>query len=261
MTNTINVFKNKSKYSASVYRKIRTILEKNGYIINTQYKSDAILNLVIGGDGTFLHAVHKSKNFDIPFVGINTGHLGFYQEINPDNVEDFVKRFVNKDYNIENLSLLETKFRNRSFLSLNETVVKSSKNQILRLKVFIDGNFLENFSGDGLIVSTPHGSTAYSLSCGGAILYQSLEGFQLTPIAPVSSSTYRSLKNSIVCPKGSKIDIVVSKRDNKHMVYIFDGKDFFTKEYKISIEMSSEKVKKIVLDKNHYWFNIKDKFL
>ncbi|MDO4594854.1 MAG: NAD(+)/NADH kinase [Tissierellia bacterium] len=261
MTNTINIFKNRSRYTANVYKKVKNIFNDYGYYVSTQFDKNAKLNLVIGGDGTFLHAVHKSKLSNIPFAGINTGHLGFYQEIDPENIEDFIKKFVNNHYHTEDLSLLRADFKNSSFHSLNEVVVKSNKNQIIRLKVFIDGNFVENFSGDGLIISTPHGSTAYNLSCGGAILYQSLRGFQLTPIAPVYSSSYRSLKNPIVCPEGSNIEILVSKRDNRHVVFIFDGKEYFTKEYKIRISLAKTRVKKIVLDKNQYWFNIKDKFL
>lgn len=261
MTRIINIFKNKSRYSKSIYNKTKKILKKYNYEISNSYNKDAFLNLVIGGDGAFLNAVKNSKFSTIPFIGINTGHLGFYQEVSPENIEEFVKALDEKRYHIENLPILESKIGKNIMYSVNEAVIKSNKNQLVRLKVFIDGNFIENFSGDGLIISTPHGSTAYNLSVNGAILHQSLEGFQLTPIAPVFSALNRSLKAPIVLPKNAEIEISVSKRDNYHTVFIFDGKEFRSKNYKIKTRISNKKLKKLILNKNHYWTNIKNKLL
>ena len=261
MTNKINVFKNKSKFSKSVFQKSKKIMQKYGYTFTSSYEDDAVLNLVIGGDGTFLNAVHLSNFSDIPFIGINTGHLGFYQEVKVNMIENFIRSFDNKDYRIENLSILEARINNKIINSINEVVVKSDRNQIIRLKVFIDGNFIEAYSGDGLIISTPHGSTAYNLSAGGAILHQSLNGFQLTPIAPVYSNMNKSLRCPVVLPNDATIDINISKRDNYHTVFIFDGKEYSSKDYKIRIGVSDRKIKKLILNKNHYWTNIKNKLM
>lgn len=261
MTNKVNVFKNKSKFSKSVFQKSKKIMQKYGYTFTSSYEDDAVLNLVIGGDGTFLNAVHLSNFSDIPFIGINTGHLGFYQEVEVNMIENFIKSFDNKDYRIENLSILEARINNKIINSINEVVVKSDRNQIIRLKVFIDGNFIEAYSGDGLIISTPHGSTAYNLSAGGAILHQSLNGFQLTPIAPVYSNMNKSLRCPVVLPNDATIDINISKRDNYHTVFIFDGKEYSSKDYKIRIGVSDRKIKKLILNKNHYWTNIKNKLM
>ncbi len=261
MTNKVNVFKNKSKFSKSVFQKSKKIMQKYGYTFTSSYEDDAVLNLVIGGDGTFLNAVHLSNFSDIPFIGINTGHLGFYQEVEVNMIENFIRSFDNKDYRIENLSILEARINNKIINSINEVVVKSDRNQIIRLKVFIDGNFIEAYSGDGLIISTPHGSTAYNLSAGGAILHQSLNGFQLTPIAPVYSNMNKSLRCPVVLPNDATIDINISKRDNYHTVFIFDGKEYSSKDYKIRIGVSDRKIKKLILNKNHYWTNIKNKLM
>ena len=109
--------------------------------------------------------------------------MGFYQEVEVGEIENFVKDFKDGNYKIEELTILESQVNKKRMDSLNEVVVKSNKNQIVRLKVFIDGNFVENFQGDGLIIATPHGSTAYNLSCGGSILHQSLKGYSLTPLS------------------------------------------------------------------------------
>ena len=261
MTKIINIFKNKSRYSKNIYNKTKYILNDYGYEVSVNFNPKACLNLVIGGDGTFLNAVKNSNFSTIPFIGINTGHLGFYQEINPDNIEDFVKCFSEKKYYIENLPMLESKIGKNKINAVNEVVVKSNRNQIVRLRLFIDGNFIENFSGDGLIISTPHGPTAYNLSSNGAILHQSLEGFQLTPIAPVFSSLNRSLKAPIILPKNAEIEINVSKRDNYHTVFLFDGKEFKSNNFKITTKISNHELKKLILNKNHYWSNIKNKLL
>ncbi|WP_073997807.1 NAD(+)/NADH kinase [Anaerococcus urinomassiliensis] len=261
MTNFINIFRNKSKFSKSIFFKTKDILEDYGFEVSSSFNSDAILNLVIGGDGTFLKAVHDTNFTNIPFIGINTGHLGFYQEVEVGEIENFVKAFKDGNYNVEELTILESQVNKKHMDSLNEVVVKSNKNQIVRLKVFIDGNFVENFQGDGLIIATPHGSTAYNLSCGGSILHQSLKGYSLTPIAPIFSNLNNAIISPVVLPEDATIDILVSKRDNYHTVFIFDGKEYNTKDYKISIKVSNKTIKKLILDKNHYWTNIKNKLL
>lgn len=261
MTNVINIFRNKSKFSKSIFFKTKDILEDYGFEVSSSFNSDAILNLVIGGDGTFLKAVHDTNFTNIPFIGINTGHLGFYQEVEVGEIENFVKDFKDGNYKVEELTILESQVNKRRMDSLNEVVVKSNKNQIVRLKVFIDGNFVENFQGDGLIIATPHGSTAYNLSCGGSILHQSLKGYSLTPIAPIFSNLNNAIISPVVLPEDATIDILVSKRDNYHTVFIFDGKEYNTRDYKISIRVSNKTIKKLILDKNHYWTNIKNKLL
>lgn len=261
MTNIINIFKNKSRYTNTIFQKVKKILEYNGYKVSTDFNPNAFLNLVIGGDGTFLNAVHLSNFSSIPFIGINTGHLGFYQEIEVDMLEEFVDALKKHQYKVEELTVLQSKINNKSINAINEVVVKSKKNQIIRLKVFIDGNFIEAYSGDGLIISTPHGSTAYNLSANGAILHQSLNGFQLTPIAPVYSNLNKSLKCPVVLPNDATVEISVSKRDNYHTIFIFDGREFFTKDFKISIGVSPNKINKLILNKNHYWTNIKNKLM
>jgi probable inorganic polyphosphate/ATP-NAD kinase len=261
MSNIINIIKNKSKYSKNIYYKTKKILENYGYQVSNAYNSNACLNLVIGGDGTFLKATHDTNFTNIPFIGINTGHLGFYQEVEVNEIEKFVRAFKAGNYFTEELTILQSTVNKKRMDSLNEVVVKSNRNQLIRLKVFIDGNFIENFSGDGLIISTPHGSTAYNLSCGGSILHQSLKGFSLTPIAPVYSNLNNALLSPVVLPHDATVDISISKRDNYHTVFLFDGKEYSSKDYKISIKVSNKTIKKLILDKNHYWTNIKNKLL
>ena len=117
MTNIINIFKNKSRYTNTIYHKVKYILQNAGYQVSNVYNENAFLNLVIGGDGTFLNAVHLSNFSTIPFIGINTGHLGFYQEIEVDMLEEFVDALVKGQYKVEELTVLQSKVTNYFYSS------------------------------------------------------------------------------------------------------------------------------------------------
>ncbi|MDL2310651.1 NAD(+)/NADH kinase [Peptostreptococcaceae bacterium OttesenSCG-928-C18] len=265
----INLYPNNNHKSLSISLQVQDKLESKGFEISYENNPNADLNICIGGDGAFLRAVHKSNFSKIPFVGINTGHLGFYQEILIPNIEKFIDEYLNDNYEIEALDLLEAKAHFNSsakvftYNALNEFVVKSSDSSIIHLDVFIDGNHLETFAGDALLVSTPSGSTAYNFSAGGSILYHSLNGYQLTPLAPINSKAYRSLFNSIVIPSKSTLRIKVRQEDiESGSTLIIDG---VTEKYEdldyIDFKISTKKISKLSFYKDWYWLNIKDKFL
>ncbi|MDO5755707.1 MAG: NAD(+)/NADH kinase [Tissierellia bacterium] len=267
MNQIINIFYNKNKKSQSIREEVQEKLESRGFTISYDNHPDGILNLCIGGDGAFLRAVHDSNFSPIPFVGINTGHLGFYQEILIPHIDRFIDDFIHQNYHVESLFTLQAQgiihgsnqsYRHRA---LNEFVIKNSDNSIIYIDVYVDDNHLETFAGDALLVSTPAGSTAYNFSAGGSILYQQLEGYQLTPLAPINSKAYRSLLNSLVIPKHAVLKMDVRLRGDHNFLLIADG---ITHEYpkaKISFTISETRVKKLVFNENWYWLNIKDKFL
>lgn len=265
----INLYKNNNEKSNTISDIIQKKFTEEGFLISLDHNPDAELNLCIGGDGAFLRAVHKSRYSPIPFVGINTGHLGFYQEILIPNIDAFIEDFIRYDYEIEQLDLVECKilFSNGkesiSHRALNEFVVKSTDSSIIHLEVYIDGNHLQSFAGDALLISTPSGSTAYNFSAGGSILYQSLKGFQLTPLAPLNSKAYRSLLNSIVLPADAVLRFKQGRADKDSAINLLIDGDSKIYEHIDYIEFiaSDTFINKIVFDKNWYWMNIKDKFL
>lgn len=266
---TINIFTNNDNKSLSISKIVQKKFEKENFAISFDYDVNAVLNICIGGDGAFLRAVHKSNFSRIPFVGINTGHLGFYQEILEYNIDEFVESFLNNNYEIETLDLLEGKvfLKNSNkpyiFNCLNEFVIQSDSSSIIHLDVFIDDNHLESFAGDALLISTPSGSTAYNFSAGGAILYRSLKGYQLTPLAPLNSKAYRSLLNSIVIPSKSILKIKTRNEDYKYKtLFISDGMNLSYEDLDyVEFKTSKLNIKKLSFYKNWYWLNIKDKFL
>ena len=176
----------------------------------------------IGGDGTLLSSVGVIQDSNIPVLGVNIGHLGFLTSVNPNNgVENFVSEFIAGNYDIENHSLLHVEMiQNRetthSFVMNEVYIHRENSCSMLSANVYINGEILATYNGDGLIVSTPTGSTAYSLSCGGPILTPDSNCFLITPIA-VHTLTLRP----VVVPESSKIRLVPCDKTQQ----IFVGRD------------------------------------
>ncbi len=148
------------------------------------------LLISFGGDGTLLDTVTMIKNSNIPVLGINAGRLGFLANINQDDILLAVKALKNRDYNLDERSLLHVENQiilseNNSNFALNEiTVHKKDSSSMLKIEAFLDDEFLNTYWADGLIIATPTGSTAYSLSCGGPIIIPGSNNFVITPISP-----------------------------------------------------------------------------
>lgn len=247
-------------------QKLRKLLSQYSYRVTTEFDPRAVLTVCIGGDGAFLRAVHKTAFPTVPFVGVNTGHLGFFQEIRKSELESFVQNFHHGRYTVEDIHLMEchVETREKTFHlhALNEFVVRNQTSQVIHLQVDIAGKHLQNFSGDGLIISSSAGSTAYNYSAGGAILYPSLNGYQLTPLAPINTKAYRSLYNSIVIPNDTIMDIIPERRYQSTMLVIADGMELrFKQVQKLTFDIADRYIRRLVFNKNYYWANLKDKFL
>ncbi|MBO8170374.1 MAG: NAD(+)/NADH kinase [Bacillaceae bacterium] len=147
---------------------------------------------VLGGDGTLLGIARKFAPYDIPILGINLGHLGFLSEAEPDDLPHAVDQILDGDYYVEDRMMLETELirkgkRLETFTAFNDVgIAKGSFSRIIRCAVYVEDLYLTTFSGDGVIVSSPTGSTAYSLSAGGPIVAPNVDCLLLTPVAPHS---------------------------------------------------------------------------
>lgn len=160
----------------------------------------------IGGDGTLLHAFHRhTERLDkVAFVGIHTGHLGFYADWKPSELEKLVLSIAKKKFNVVEYPLLEVKVNyhhseSSTFLALNEATIKSP-DVTLVMDIELNGNHFERFRGDGLCVSTPSGSTAYNKALGGAIIHPTLQAIQITEIASINNRVFRTVGSSLVLP-------------------------------------------------------------
>ena len=171
----------------------------------------------VGGDGTFLQSVLQIRNFLVPVIGVNSGRLGFLADISEDQVNDALLNIFNKNYKVIERSMLEVEFSDRENLdfnyALNEmTVLKTDNSSMLNVKAYVDGEFLNNYWADGLIIATPTGSTAYSLSVGGPILTPDSENIIITPLAP-HNLTIRP----IVVPDNGVITLKVEGRGANYL--------------------------------------------
>ncbi len=171
----------------------------------------------VGGDGTFLQSVLNIRNFSIPVIGVNSGRLGFLADISEDQMSDALLNIFNHNYKIVERSMLEVEFTGGEDLefkyALNEmTVLKTDNSSMINITAYIDGEFLNNYWADGLIIATPTGSTAYSLSVGGPILTPNSENFIITPLAP-HNLTIRP----IVVPDDCTISLKVEGRGTHYL--------------------------------------------
>lgn len=147
--------------------------------------------LVFGGDGTILGVAEKCAKADIPILGINLGSLGFMTEIENDRLENSLKMLIENSFSIEQRSLLEAVWDNNHYYALNDIVFLKdvgfvSAKKLVQFEVYANNSLVDNISADGLIVSTPTGSTAYSLSAGGPILSPKITATLITAICPHS---------------------------------------------------------------------------
>ncbi|MDG1730253.1 MAG: NAD kinase [Algibacter sp.] len=195
---------------------------KNFETFKTFDALDKSFNLLvsIGGDGTILRAIIFVKDFDIPIIGINTGRLGFLATIQVDAIEHAIQNIIDGKYKISERSLLsvETTPKNDDITSLNfalNEIAVSRKNttSMITVDTHLDDEYLTSYWSDGLIVSTPTGSTGYSLSCGGPVITPGTNSFVLTPIAPHNLSA-----RPLIIPDSTEIQLRVDGREEQHLI-------------------------------------------
>jgi NAD+ kinase len=154
------------------------------------YPGKVDIVFVLGGDGTLLGVARRLAAHRIPLLGINLGHLGFLSESEPEDMEEAVSRVLKGNYYLEKRLMIEADVlrngkRLKKYIALNDVNIgKGALGRMVTLQVYVDDMYLDQYVGDGLIVSTPTGSTAYSLSCGGPIVSPQINVILITPICP-----------------------------------------------------------------------------
>ncbi|OCL89573.1 NAD(+)/NADH kinase [Arcobacter porcinus] len=192
----------------------------------------------VGGDGTLLGVARKAFLYDLPVLGINLGTLGFLTDLNFDDLEEFIKDLLVKDYKISPRMIIEGKIEDKNFIAFNDIVIsRKNLSSMLEISAKIDKKPFNKYFGDGLIVCTPSGSTAYNLSVGGPIVYPLTNAFIITPIAPHSLT-----QRPIVVPADFEIEFKVPYDE---ATIIVDGQEFYElkKGEFISIKIAKEQAK------------------
>lgn len=218
--------------------------------------SDALVTL--GGDGTLISVVRRSFKHDIPILGVYAGNLGFLADINIDELDEFVTSFVGGEYRVDERAILEARFMQNSkeitTYAFNDIVLtRHSVLNMIHVETLIDSKAFNTYYGDGVIVSTPTGSTAYNLSAGGPVLFPLTNVFSLTPICPHSLT-----QRPVVLPGEFSIEMKTPK--DKALV-IIDGQDKHELQtaQSIHIKLADKKVKLIHRDKFNYFDVLKEK--
>ncbi|MCK5110152.1 MAG: NAD(+)/NADH kinase [Arcobacteraceae bacterium] len=210
-------------------------------------KSDFLVT--IGGDGTFISTTRRSFPHEKAVLGINLGSLGFLTDILPGELVQFLQDFKKDKYKIDTRMMIETSIKDVVALSFNDVVVtRKSVSHMTNIQAKVDGKLLNCYYGDGLIISTPTGSTAYNLSAGGPVLYPLTDAFIVTPICP-HSLTQRPL----VLP--AQFEIELSTTDEEGAVVIIDGQDSYeiAQNETILIKIASHKAKLIRQENKDYF--------
>ena len=171
----------------------------------------------MGGDGTLLESVCYVKDKDIPIIGINFGRLGFLSEIGKNDMEELVLSLINRTYQIERRTLIHLDSNQPLFddipYGLNEFAIhKKDTSAMIKIHTFLNGEFLNTYWADGLIIATPTGSTGYSLSCGGPIIFPDAANFVITPVAPHNLNA-----RPIVVPDHNVISFEIEGRSDQFL--------------------------------------------
>lgn len=213
--------------------------------------------IAVGGDGTILRSITYVKDSGIPIFGINAGRLGFLTSTQKENLEEGLAKLKNKEYKLVKRSLLKLETNNDDKIfsyALNEiTIQRKDSTSMLNISCSINGNYLTNYWSDGLIISTPTGSTGYSLSNGGSIVYPESEVIILNPIAPHNINM-----RSLIIPNESKIKINIEGNDDINLsldsrMYSLSSKNL------INISKSKFSINTIKFDDDDFYKRLREK--
>ncbi|MEO8253075.1 MAG: NAD kinase [Flavobacterium sp.] len=209
-----------SKFLALIQEKKIIEREYQSFSSHTELDSSFDMLLSIGGDGTILRAATLVRDSGLPILGINAGRLGFLATVPKENIDEFLQVVLDKKYTLSKRTLLsltstpENEALNDINFAMNEiTVSRKDTTSMITIETYLNGEILNSYWADGLIISTPTGSTGYSLSCGGPILTPDVKSLVITPIAPHNLNA-----RPLVIPDETEIMLKVSGREVNYLV-------------------------------------------
>lgn len=218
---------------------------------------DAFLSL--GGDGTLLDSITYIGKNEIPIMGINTGRMGFLATIGRDETESAIEHLFKGTYQTDSRTVIslesdKTLFNGLNF-SLNDfTIIKKDTSSMINVHVFVDNELLNSYWSDGIIVSTPTGSTGYSLSCGGPLLYPRSESFVITPVSP-----HNLTARPIVISDDSEITFHIEGRSKKFLISLDSRVESIDGSVNLRVKKAKFKVHLIQLPGQHYFKTLRQK--
>ncbi len=262
----INIVHNNRELSVNTAENLGEKLNSLGYRVSNTLDQRAELIVSIGGDGTFLKTLREHGFPDIPIVGINTGHLGFFTEVTFKELDYLIAKYIAGDYSIQEVppikSIICAKSNCIEIMGINEIVIKGNRSHVIHLDIYVDNNLVQHFSGDGVLISTSTGSTAYNYSAGGSIIDPSLDILQITPLAPINTNVYRSLTSSIILPRAAVIKVIPEYRFESSLVIVVDGVEHrYNNITEIDTKLADCKIKMLRLADFEFWSRVTSKFI
>jgi len=234
-------------------------LERTECIENNNFHAD--LALSIGGDGTFLNTAARIGTKQIPILGINTGRLGFLADVSSDGILPALEAILNNQFRVEDRSLLYVETSDGSVFdypyALNEiSVLKQDSSSMISVNASVNGEMVHTYQADGLIVSTPTGSTAYSMSVGGPLVVPQSQNFILSPVASHSLNV-----RPLIVPDSWTIDLEVHSRSHCYLVAIDGRSKVLEESTRLRITKAGYQVK-VIKQLNHTFFDtLKNKLM
>ena len=260
------IFRNTDSLTTEIYVQLKDKLRRAGIEVVNTIEDGAELLICIGGDGTTLRAIHAYDFPSVPIVGINTGHLGFFQEILPEQMDSFIEDYMAGRFSLQPTTavqaVISTEKGDFLYKGFNEIVLRGGYSYSAHFSISIGESFIERFSGDGILIANSAGSTAYNYSLGGSIVDPRIKALQVTPIAPMNTTAYRSFTSSILLPPDMSIGIVPEYTKNHATMVINDGIEHnFTDVRKIEAGYSDTVVNLLRFQNYEFWDKVKTKFL
>lgn len=218
---------------------------------------DAFISL--GGDGTLLDSVTYLGKNEIPIMGVNTGRMGFLSTISRDETEKALEHLLNRTFQTDSRSVLTFESDKKLFDGLNFalndfTIIKKDTSSMINIHVFVDKELLNSYWADGIIVSTPTGSTGYSLSCGGPLLYPRSESFVITPVSP-----HNLTARPIVISDNSEISFHIEGRSKKFLISLDSRVESIDRSVNLKVKKAMFKVQLIQMPGQHYFKTLRQK--
>jgi NAD+ kinase len=243
--------------------KDKVVLKNAIRVFNTheEIKDTVSYLFSIGGDGTLLDTLSYIRDSGIPVLGINLGRMGFISSISKERIDSAINQLVNNKFKLDKRTLINIKTSEDIFGDLNYALnevsfYRKSPLTMLKIQAFVDDDFVNSYWADGLIISTPTGSTAYSLSNGGPIILPGSQNFVITPIA-----THNLTVRPIVIPDSSKIRIKVASRVKDFYVNLDSRSVQVNSSYEFVIKREEFKINLLQLEDESYFRTIREKLL
>ncbi|HLG03068.1 MAG TPA: NAD kinase [Bacteroidia bacterium] len=217
--------------------------------------------LSIGGDGTILETISFVRNSGIPILGINTGRLGFLASVTADQAAEYaVERLKAKKFVLDKRTLIKVETKNNLFgdvnYALNEFTIQRKESSMMTVHTFVNGEFLNSYWADGLIVATPTGSTAYSLACGGPVMVPDAKSFIITPLSPHNLNV-----RPLIIPEDNTIKLRVEGRCPEYFATLDSRTESFSEDTEIILRKEDFKISLVRFGDQHFFQTIREKLL